>query len=287
MKTKISNKSRYSLITLPYLVIFSLVMWISGAEAMQPGANTAKPAPIASANAANGGAKILPPQSIAYGKTLTEWQNAYWEWNFSFGVYGPTTPQPPKIVQGTKVALLPIPSLASGEATSNWSETEHTGHWNDPVTITGIKVVTIKPGTPLVVPAFGFSYECYGPTVKTCTSKDANGIPVEDDTVKGLITEHNLTLDGSPILQGEKFWNYYVAAEFNPPIWYPQLSDYGSTGVWYSQGVGFVIAPLSVGDHKLIIKETYILQSGIIPDYDWGIIYDNTWTIHVVPPGKQ
>lgn len=214
-------------------------------------AHMVKPAGISTspviAAQTNSAAKILPPHSNVYGKTLTEWLTAYWQWYYT------TTDNTQPFYDGN-VRFMPLPSgqLISG-----------TGTPEDPTLYKGQIEVTLKnPGTPFVLPAFSFNYECYGNAVHTCTTKDVlpGGTLVPDATVMSLITDQNLTLDGKPILQD--FWDYYISNEFTPPAYYPQRTSYGSTDVWYQQGVGFVVAPLTPGKHKLTLYEKYILPSG-------------------------
>jgi hypothetical protein len=69
---------------------------------------------------------------------------------------------------------------------------------------------------------------------------------------------------------------------------YPAPSSYGSVGAVFFQGVGFVSQPLPVGTHVIHLYEPMIIKAG---DYaglpaGLGVIYDNTWTIKVIPAGK-
>lgn len=267
MKTEIHTKQQTRRLLTSCLVMFSLMIWGTVTHAAQPAGISTSPVVAAPANVA---AKILPPQSHAYGKTLTQWLNAYWRWYY-------TTTNNTQPFKAGPVTFMPLPSgaLISGEGTPE-----------DPALYRGQIEVTLKPGTPFVLPAFSFTYECYD---DTCTNKDAK-IPDAEVLSLPIITDHHLTLDGQPIL--EDFWDYYISTELNPPAYYPQPTSYGATGAWYVQGIGFVAAPLSPGKHTLTLLETYIFPEGIIPNpnggwFSWGYIYDNTWIINVVPPGKQ
>jgi len=66
---------------------------------------------------------------------------------------------------------------------------------------------------------------------------------------------------------------------------YPQPSSYGSVSAVSYQGVTTVFKPLPPGTHEIHLLERLTLTNATYPGYtlpiDLGIVYDNTWIIHV------
>src|SRR5690242_19735785 len=109
---------------------------------------------MAPAGAASDGApRIAPPVSDAYGKTLSEWLSTYWQWNLS-------TAQDLNQSTVGRVQLLPLPSeeFLGGSGTPN-----------DPYVLVGELAITVRPGTPLVLPLLTLYGETYN-----------NGTPDDD-----------------------------------------------------------------------------------------------------------
>jgi hypothetical protein len=159
---------------------------------------------------------IAPPHSHAFGKSLDEWTELYFRW-FENG-------QDPESRVG-KVAFLPI---APGP----------------------LFEVSVKPGTPLVLPvvawlAFGeddfLPNEWFG---------DPNHI------------FGNVYLDGVAIAEPNA--DYYVGpTELDPPLF----------GVaTHFQAIVFVTTPLTPGEHQIVLHSEFV---------DFGVAFDNIWNITV------
>ena len=94
--------------------------------------------------------------------------------------------------------------------------------------------------------------------------------------------EATVTIDGWEILKNIK--KYYVPpVYFDPPIIYDPLPPPGEyQGACRVQGIAFLSMPLKPGDHVITNYVEYIIIPG-----EFGIIYDNTWNITVLPYGDD
>jgi hypothetical protein len=213
---------------------------------------------------ANGGVpRISPPNSHAFGKTLTEWLGIYWRWTYT----GADMAQ--SVVDG--VQLMPVP---------NGTETGGSYTPEDPAVLVGQLEITLPPGTPFVLPEYAWIRERY------------EGWPlVPDDPLMpedvGLAIGHPcLTIDGRMIITDANKAAFYVpTTPFDPIIVYPTPSSYHSVAAVSFQGVGFVSPPLPPGRHVIHLYEPLIIPAGAyagLPD-GVGIIYDNTWIVTVKP----
>ena len=203
---------------------------------------------------AGGGApRIAPPGSHAYGKTLTEWQTAYWRWFLGSG-------QDPAQSMVGKVKLMPNPDQDfSGSGTPE-----------DPLLVIGDLEITLRPGTPFVLPLFAFIGERYN-----------NGLLDDDpaDYVDRLepISMH-LTIDGRTVVTDANQGAFYVpATDFDPPVAYPEPTDYGAIAAIWFLGVAIVSPPLSAGQHVIRLDGT-----DSIPGV-YSVIFQNTWYVTVSP----
>jgi len=141
----------------------------------------------------------------------------------------------------------------------------------DPLILTGSIDVTLKPGTPFVLPLFAWVLERYEgyPAVPDDSRLDEGQFKVTAE----------VNLDGKPIVTN--FWDYYVEGQIDPPAFYAETSSYGSVAAIYFQGVTIVVAPLTPGTHTLTLNETYVIDA-FCPGWPcFGIIYQNTWNITV------
>ena len=88
--------------------------------------------------------RIAPPNSQAYGKSLTEWLSIYWTWAYS----GADLAQ-------SKVGNVQLMPLPAGEQTG--------GSWTpeDPAVLVGQLEITLPAGTPFVLPEFAWVGERY------------------------------------------------------------------------------------------------------------------------------
>jgi hypothetical protein len=233
MKTKISAAAA--------LAVVAMALWLTPPAAADRGAP-----------------RIAPPQSHAYGKTLTEWLSTYWRWVYSGA-------DPAQSVVG-RVKLLPLPA---GEYVSG------SGTPDDPALYRGQLAITLRPGTPFVLPLAVWTVERYQgyPT----TPDDP---PIPDAAFIAGVSP-SLYIDGREIVSGGNKAAYYVPlTAFDPIVVYPAPTSYGSVAAVAFQGYGIVSPPLSVGTHVITLYEPYIIQS---PPLSFGVIYDNTWIVTVTP----
>ena len=231
----------------------------------------AKPAPPV-------GGPVAPPNAHAYGRSLADWCITSAEWTYATGqnlgypVEFPYQPGPAPIV------FIPIPS---GEQVS--------GSWTpeDPAVLVGSVHITLPAGTGFFTPLWTWTAERYEghPDVP-----DDPTIP--EDQVRNAIlgpdgpgTVPILTMDGQPMLRD--FWAQYIpATQYDPPIPYLEPTGYGSVAAVAFQGCAMVVNPLPVGRHVMHLVERVWLTDAQIPGYNLGLVWDNTWVIDVVPPGK-
>lgn len=197
--------------------------------------------------------RIAPPHSMGFGNSLEEWMVLYWT---SFLTGGPSKVGP--------VYFLPLPDCApvSGSGTPG-----------DPLICVGEEEVTVKSGTPFILPIvawimeWGFENDEY-----FCDE------PLPDDLF-GTTIFATVEIDGREIL--ENFEDYYVPpVDFDPLITYAEPSN-GYYGACRVQGVAFLSMPLQPGEHTITNELTYIVE-----ELGFGIIYNNTWEITVLP-GKK
>ena len=181
-----------------------------------------------------------PPNSHAYGRSLTEWLSTYWRWSYSGA-------DPAQSTVGN-VKLLPLPAaICNGDGTPT-----------NPAVCVGQLAITLRPGTPFVLPLAVWTVERYA------------GYPtIPDDPViaDGAFFEGvtpSLSIDGREIVSDLNKAAYYVSpTEFNPIVVYPTPSSYGSVAAVAYQGYAIVSPPLSVGTHVIKLYEPYILESPV------------------------
>jgi hypothetical protein len=209
--------------------------------------------------------KPLPPQSKAYGKTLTQWLKLLSTWAFGGD-------------QGNGVGhvrFLP-PILTQPD---------------DPRTqvIDGFPYVvdefalTVRPGTAYVVPVLGVYAETYNP------NGGAPADDIHDPFIQGLLLQLfteldvRVTLNGATLLDSQTHNLLpYVSApfEFDETLFYDEpkvgLVDPGpppvyqtSYGAFAGQVMGFAYPPLPVGQHvlKIVTKDEFLFGNGNIATY--------------------
>jgi hypothetical protein len=200
--------------------------------------------------------RIAPPGSHAHGKTLKEWLSVYWRW-FLLGA------DPATSMVG-HVKLLPLPA---GDCTGS-------GTPSDPFVCVGQLAITLRPGTPFVLPLAVWTVERYKGYP---TTPDDPAIP--DATFLAGVSP-SLYIDGRRVVSDRNEAAYYVPnTAFDPIVVYPTPSSYGSVAAVSFQGYGIVSPPLPVGRHVIKLYEPYIIESPV----SWGVIYDNTWIVTVKP----
>ena len=211
---------------------------------------------VASVAAAEGAPRIAPPNSHAYGKSLTEWLSTYWRWAYSGA-------DPAQSTVG-HVKLLPLPA---GTCTGDFTP-------SSPAVCVGQLEITLRPGTPFVLPLAVWIVERYEgyPT----TPDD----PAFPDSVFLEGVSPSFYIDGRLVISDANKAAYYVPlTAFDPIVVYPAPSSYGSVAAVSFQGYGIVSPPLSVGTHVIKLYEPYIIESPV----SYGVIYDNTWIVTVTP----
>ena len=194
--------------------------------------------------------------SRVYGKTLSEWLGIYWRWFYS------TDADPAQSMVG-RVKLLPLPA---GEAVVGAGTPE------DPQLLRGQLKVTLRAGTPFVLPLAVWTAERYNNN-----SPDEEGVP-DADFLAG-VSPHAF-IDGRLVVSTATRRSLYVPlTAFDPIVTYPKASSYNSIAAIAYQGYGIVIRPLSVGTHVVHLYERYVIRRPAA----FGLIYDNTWIITVLP----
>jgi hypothetical protein len=136
----------------------------------------------------------------------------------------------------------------------------------DPPTCRGQLDLTIEAGTPFMLPIIAWIME-YFTDISDCDE------PLPDEVFTDAVA--TVTIDGREIM--ENIEEYYVPpVEFDPLITYG-VPPNGYIGACRVQGLAFLSMPLQPGEHVITNYVEYI-----VPDF-FGIIYDNTWNITVVP----
>jgi hypothetical protein len=206
-----------------------------------------------------------PPQSKAFGKTLTEWMQLYWTWLLGGGED-----------HVGRVKFLPLPDhfgdLVGGSLT-----------YDDPGILVGHVDVTLKPGTPFVLPVIVGYAETYEPALGY---PDEPALPAEVFTdPSNLITVY---IDGKPVLDStlasvSPF--YFGPAPIS--VTYPEPTPSGAIGAILVQGIGFVHPPLSVGTHTIELVAGVRFPPGLITPSVYpegqGVVFLYSWTITVSP----
>jgi hypothetical protein len=211
------------------------------------------------ATAGDNAPRIAPPNSHAFGKTLTEWMGVYWRWLY-------TGADPAESMIGN-VKLLALPAgVCTGAGTPT-----------DPAVCVGQLAITLRPGTPFVLPLAVWTVERY---IGYPVTPDDPAIP-DKAFLQGVTP--SFSIDGRAIVTDSNKAAYYVSpTEFNPIVVYPTPTSYGSVAAVAYQGYAIVSPPLSVGTHVIKLYEPYILESPESP-VSLGVIYDNTWIVTVTP----
>jgi hypothetical protein len=208
---------------------------------------------VAPAGAASDGApRIAPPVSNAYGKTLTEWLTTYWQWSLS------TAQDLSQSIVG-RVQLMPLPSedFLGGSGTSD-----------EPYVFAGELAITIRPGTPFVLPLLTLYGERYN-----------DGTPDDNPAdFSGTTMSATLTIDGRTVLSPANDSAFTVPTTFfHPAVVYPEPTGYNSVAAIWFQSLGIVSPPLPVGVHVIHLDGTLDVPGFFVETFD------NTWTVTVSP----
>src|SRR5436190_16036687 len=206
--------------------------------------------------AAGDAPRIVPLVSDAYGKTYPEWFSIYFRWSLG-------TAQDPAQSTVGHVQLMPQPpeEFLSGSGTPE-----------DPAVLVGQLAITLRPGTPFVLPLAGIYGERYA------------GYPAVPDDDPALFTDllegisANLTIDGRTVISTANHADFYLPATFlDPIVTYPEPTSYGSVAALWFQGINIISPPLPVGVHVIHLDAT-----NIVPGL-FGVVYNNTWIVTVTP----
>jgi len=213
------------------------------------------------AGTASATAHTAPPNSKAFGKSLADWTSTYFIPGFSGSP-----------IDTGHVSLLPLPA---------GTPVGGTGTSTDPVTVVGQLNVSLKTGTPFVLPVAVWFGEKYDP---------ATGLPDDAPLSASVFTGSNVLVkvDGVAVIDSHRdnLARWYVAPQYyDPPITYPEPTSYGSIAANFVQGLAFVNRPLSKGVHTLTLESEIIT---FVPNYygpglnlDIGVKFRNSWTITV------
>ena len=205
---------------------------------------------------------LAPPNSHAYGQTLTEWLETYWRWYY-------TGADPAQSTIG-HVQLIPLPA---------GTQISGTGTPADPALYRGQLEITLPPGTPFVLPLFAWVWERYN-------NGNPDDVPMNDSVA--LAAAHPvLTIDGKKVLTDRNKEPFFVPlTPFDPIVVYPEPTSYGSIAALSFQSLGVVGEPLSPGEHVIHLYEPEIFLAGATPIFPdgYGVIFDNTWIITVAQP---
>lgn len=172
-------------------------------------------------------AQVVPSNSMFRGKSTGAWAALRAEWNIANSLGGETrAPSAEK-----KMSFLPV-------------------------TVDDLGIAFVEPGTGLVATAFFSWLSIYD---------DGSVESVEDEEFLAFsellfgVQNIEATLDGRVVFSGTAAENPGSAfvKELDDPIWFSEPLEYGgkvgvaASGVF---GVGFVIPPLSPGEHRLVIQ---------------------------------
>lgn len=207
-------------------------------------------------------APVSPSQSKSYGFTLAQWMMLHQAWYLQGQV--------PQTGTVGRVKLIPLPQQVPTPIPPNLP----VGAFS-----TGNLDITLKAGSPFVVPVITLNGESYVDNILPADE------PIDLYKNSLLSADFTVTLDGKTILKSpDDNQNFYYGPSFFPePITYnpPQfrfndqvLGDVFAAAAIWSQGIGFVHPPLKVGNHSLrIFAVNTVLEYG----------FDNTWSITVLP----
>jgi len=218
------------------LAVVATALWMAPVEAVNTGAP-----------------RIAPPVSHAFGKTYPEWFSTYWRW-----FYGTAGDPAQSMVGHVQLMPLPVGVQEGGD-----------GSPGNPALYVGELSITLRPGTPFVLPLITFTGERYGgyPTV-----------PDDDPALFNPMMSANLTIDGRTVVSDANEAAFLVPVTFfNPIVLYPAPTFYDSVAAIWFEGIGIVSPPLPVGVHVIHLDSTLIVPGS------FGVSYDNTWTVTVTP----
>jgi hypothetical protein len=193
------------------------------------------------------------------------------------------------------VKLLPLPEGVS----SGGSFTP-----NDPLVLVGHRDVSLRPGTPFVLPVAVWVGERYHPDDGVPDDPELPDYLFTDPPIRNLIIVY---IDGKPVMDSTvaSLSPFYFGPaplplpedeSCQPPpsssscgLIYQPARDTGPIAALFVQGIGLVHPPLSVGTHTIeLVSELRIppdptfLNLSVYPN-GVGLRFENTWTITVSP----
>ncbi|HZQ47352.1 MAG TPA: hypothetical protein VFC07_10100 [Verrucomicrobiae bacterium] len=200
------------------------------------------------ASSAFAGSKLAPANSMAFGKSLAQWEDIYMRW-FVGNVTIPADANGNAVVNG--VVLMPIPN-AAGDGTP------------------AQQAVTLNHGQAFFMPLLyelGTSY--------------TDGTPSDPFLDRSYFTSFSVSLqiDGVPVINNSNAMDYFTQFSFAPPV--PLEFANIDSLIWY-QGFNVAHAPLSVGKHTIQLDEK--AGQALPPNFGSLLLeYHNTWTVTVLP----
>jgi hypothetical protein len=217
----------------------------------------------ADGNQANPG--ILPPVSLAYGKSYAEWSAKWWQWFLQHPMEG--HPADPDLNSGYDVR--------SGQSGNVWFLASA---WPEPA-------IEIPSGIALFIPLV--NAECS--TLEPPETGFHGDTEEEQAECAKFWADHIINpvciIDGrAAVIDG----NYRVTSpQFSftaPTPWV--FGETGGTGTAVGDGYYVMVAPLSVGEHTITITGTLHFEAGELGPDPVDIETDLTWHITVVPSGQ-
>lgn len=199
-------------------------------------------------------ARISPPNSLAYGKTLAEWKGEWLRWCWA-------GPYPNGGMVG-HVQFLPWPDdvWLSGSGTPE-----------DPAVFGGEMGFALRPGTPFVF---------HGPAWLRQRYEDGSIDPPMTDALMLEDVRILFTIDGKPIISPENEAAFYI-----PETPFDPILVSGPIAFLTYQGFCLVSPPLPPGKHAFHCRLSWIIPAGAQPGMPdgMGAILDKSWTITVSP----
>lgn len=181
---------------------------------------------------------------VYYGKTLAQWQEAYWRWAYGETAV-PTDTNGNAVLSG--VVLMALPQ-APGDGTP------------------GSTNLTLTAAQPFVLPLWNLIDSDY-----TDPSNDAF---IDMKVFRTL--DLDLTLDGVTLIGSTNLMQYFTQFHFAPGI---PLNASARYVVWL-QGIGIVHGPLPAGDHIIHLDAKNTDTADL---FGLVFEYHNTWNLSVRP----
>lgn len=192
---------------------------------------------------------ILPPQAVFKGKTMGEWNAAWWYWVL-------TTPGNVQMFDPTGEQAHVNNNGADGVffLAKTWTGAPQT------------RTVTIPAGTPLYIPVMGLGIlgdEAFW-SILDDLLPPGSGIPADPTVQQGVdwaqstiptMTDLSVRIDGKLVASLED-GNLHYLNYLNDSLLSPLLNPDGSVlfPICYGYEISFILAPLAAGEHTIKMK---------------------------------